>query len=61
MPDRELSAVLLALALLSGGCGERRDHAVRGSVTVKLPPASTATPKPGFSFDSPQPSSPREL
>ena len=61
MPHRQLSVPLLALALLSGGCGERRDHAVQGSVTVKLPPARTAPPKPGFSFGSSGLSSAREL
>jgi hypothetical protein len=52
MPSRKLIVPLLALALASTGCQARREHESRSSVTVKLPPARAATPRPGFSFDA---------
>jgi hypothetical protein len=52
MPFRKLIVPLLAMALASTGCHARIEHESRSSVTVKLPPARAATPRPGFSFDS---------
>ena len=52
MSLRKLALPLFALALVSAGCHPRREQEAKGSVTVKLPPARAATPRPGFSFDA---------
>lgn len=43
---------LIGVALLSAGCNAHRDNEARSSITVDLPPARPATPKPGFSLDA---------
>jgi hypothetical protein len=52
MSFRAVTPPLIALALLSAGCHERREQEAKSSVTVKLPPPHPATPRPGFSFDA---------
>jgi hypothetical protein len=52
MPSRKLIVPLLAMALASTGCHRNGAHEAKSSVTVKLPPARAATPRPGFSFDA---------
>lgn len=48
-PRLTLPLLVAALAIIQSGC-ERSDGARgQGTVTVKLPPARTATPVPGFS------------
>jgi hypothetical protein len=37
--------------LLASGCNDRREERARGSITVRLPPAQPAVPKPGFRSD----------
>jgi hypothetical protein len=34
--------------MLLSGCNERREERAAGSVTVRLPPAQPAAPRPGF-------------
>jgi hypothetical protein len=52
MASTKLTPVLIAMALVPGACGAHRDNATRSSVTVKLPRARPATPRPGFSIES---------
>jgi len=52
MPSRKLIVPLLGMALASTGCHPSSEQEAKSSVTVKLPPARAATPRPGFSFDA---------
>ena len=52
MAGSSLNPFLIALTLAATGCGGHRDDDNRGSVTVRLPPARAATPRPGFSLES---------
>jgi hypothetical protein len=53
MVHPQLKALLIGLALVTGACDARADETSRSSITVKLPPARQAVPRPAFSFDSP--------
>lgn len=43
---------LIALALVPAACDARHDDRAQSSVTVALPPATKATPRPGFSLEA---------
>src|SRR5262249_52800150 len=48
MAHPKLARLLILFALVPGACGSRPDDLARNSVTVELPPARPATPRPGF-------------
>jgi hypothetical protein len=52
MARSQFQPLLIALALLTA-CDPRQDSGAQSSVTVDLPPARAATPRPGFSLDQP--------
>jgi hypothetical protein len=54
MVHPELRPFLIGLVLMTGGCDARADDTSRNSITVKLPPARPAVPRPAFSFDTPR-------
>jgi hypothetical protein len=45
--------LLIAPALVSGACDRSPQANAQGSITVELPPARPATPRPGFSLKAP--------
>jgi hypothetical protein len=49
--ELRLIPVALAALLVQGGCNARFAKPGRSSVTVKLPPARSATPRPAFSLE----------
>jgi len=53
MADSHLRPLLIAIALLPAACGGHRDNDAQSSITIELPPARTATPRPGFSLEAP--------
>ncbi|HLO19544.1 MAG TPA: hypothetical protein VK192_03520 [Sphingomicrobium sp.] len=52
MASAKLRPLLIAMALVPGACDGHRDNAARSSVTVKLPPARPAIPRPGFTIET---------
>jgi hypothetical protein len=46
--------LLLATALVAAAC-DRQPDSTRSSITVKLPPARPAAPRPAFTFRAQQP------
>lgn len=52
MADSKLRPLLIAIVLLPAACGGHRDNDAQSSITIELPPARPATPRPGFYLDA---------
>jgi hypothetical protein len=52
MASTKFRPLLIILALASAGCNVHRDRGAQSSVTVNLPPARPAAPRPGFTAEA---------
>jgi hypothetical protein len=48
------ASLLVAIALVASAWREYRPAPAGSSITVKLPPAHPAAPRPGFAFEDPE-------